>query len=123
LSNFLLHSKDIREGAVVALGPEMGSGRGIYQLDVDAHSVNGAPNVAFNYVTRPKRMPNLAYVDVLAAKAEGRILGNDQEFAEAGQLRDDVLGDPVAKVDLIGIAAEVLEGQDGNHGLIGRGRL
>lgn len=45
---------------------------------------------------------------------EGRIPGDHDQLVEAGQLGDDVLGDAVAEISLLRIAAHVVEGQDGD---------
>ena len=43
---------------------------------------------------------------------EGRVPGDDHQVLKAGQLGDEVLGDPVGEVLLLRIARHVVEGQD-----------
>ena len=53
---------------------------------------------------------------------EDGVAGDDEQVAEARQLGDDVLGQPVGEELLLRVAAHVGEGQHGDRGLGGRRR-
>ena len=60
---------------------------------------------------------NLGHVDRLALEGEGGVAGDDGERGRLRQVGDDVLGDAVAEVFLLRIAAHVGEGQHGDREL------
>src|SRR5262249_45672551 len=59
-------------------------------------------------------------VDGFALIGEARIARDHQETADLGEVGDHVLGYPVSKVFLLGIAAHVLKRQNGDRGPVGR---
>ena len=63
------------------------------------------------HVGRPEGAADLAHVHALAAEREGGVAGDHHELAEARQLGDHVVRDAVAEIDLLRVAAHVLERQ------------
>ena len=113
--DLVLDGKGVFEFAIVALGPAMGAGRGVDKLGSDADAVAGAANAALQHVARAKLAPDLPHVDGLALVPEARVAGDDEQLGEPRQLCDDVLGDAVAEVFLIRVAAHAGEGENGDR--------
>jgi hypothetical protein len=57
----------------------------------------------------------LTYVDRLALEGKYRVARHDVERGHLGQIGDDVLGNSIAEVFLLRIAAHVGEGQDSDR--------
>ena len=91
----------------------MRAARSLDQLRGDAHALAGPPYTAFQEVMRRRGVARSSARSMgLAAKGEGRVAGNDEERAEARQASDDVLGDAVAEIGLLGLAAQIIERED-----------
>ena len=99
----------------------MGAGRGVDKLGTDADAVAGAANAALQHVARAKLAPDLPHVDGLALVPEARVAGDDEQLGEPRQLGDDVLGDAVAEVFLIRVAAHAGKGENGDRRPFGQG--
>ncbi len=115
LRDLALHFEDVGQLTVEGLAPQMLLGAGIHQVDDD-----------------PDPRPRLAHASLEdRSNAElfrdrgdllGRLLvlhrgrpGDHLERADLGELGDDVVGDPVAEVLVLGIGAHVLERQHGDR--------
>src|SRR5262249_50227020 len=66
--------------------------------------------------------PNVVDVDRFALVGEGGVAGDDKQAGETGEVGGEDFGDAVAEVVLLGILAQVIEGQDNNGGLVGEGQ-
>ena len=106
--------------AVVSLGPDVLAGLGVDELAGDADPLAGRPDAALEHVAHAELARDLPHVDRLALVDEARVAGDDEEPAQARERRDDVLGDAVGEIVLLGVAAHVGEGQDGDRGLVER---
>src|SRR5258707_279096 len=93
------------------------------ELTRDAHLVPDFAYAAFKHVTDPKLATDLLYVHGPAFVDEARIAGDDEQAGKAGKRRNDVLHDPIRKVLLLRVAAQILERQNRNGRLIGKGRI
>ena len=118
LRQLLLDRKDILENPVVAVRPEMVSGDRIDQLTGHANPVGDLADAAFQHVANTEVRRHRAHIDGLALVGEAAIAGNHEQLVEVRQLGDDVLGDAVGEVLLVGIAAHVLERQYGDGGFV-----
>ena len=67
---------------------------------------------------RVQDLPDLSHIDRFVSEGEGGVAGDDEEFPKSGELGDDVFGDPVAEIELLGVTAHVREGQHGNGGTV-----
>src|SRR5215470_17025692 len=105
----VLNSEDVDEFAVVSLGPTVRAGRGIDELRRDADAVAAAPNAALQYISCAQLPPDLPDIDRLALVLEGRIARDNHELRKPRQLGRNVLGNTVAEIVLLRIAAEVSE--------------
>src|SRR6266850_3372591 len=110
-SYVVLHAKDVLELGVVCFRPDVPARRGLCQLGVDANLIAGATNAATEQVARVELTPDLGRREISTLELKARRFGDDEEVREAAEHGDDVLGDPVAKVILLGIARQVLERQ------------
>jgi hypothetical protein len=100
--------------------PDMGPIGSVDQLGIDAHSVADFLDTAFQDIAYPQFLPDCFCIHSFSFVGENRATGDDQQIAKPGQVRDDVVGDPIAEILLLRIAAQVLEQQ---HGDGGGGRL
>ena len=89
----------------------MPPGRGLGQFDVDANAVAGPANAALEEVTRIQQAADLGRREDPTFELEARRFRDDEQVREAAERGDDILGDPVTKEILAGIARQVLEGQ------------
>jgi len=117
-----LQLEDIVESAVEAVGPEMRVSFGLDQLRGDAHPPAGLANRTFEDIAHPQLAPDLLHFDGLALVGEARITGDHEQPADARKYRRDFLDHAVGEILLIGIAAHVLEWEDGDRRLVGEGQ-
>ena len=78
------------------------------------------PNAALDDVLHAQVLPNAAQIAGLVAVLEGGVACDDDEFVEAEQLSNDVLGDAVAEIFLGRVTTHVDEWQDHNRRLVGQ---
>ena len=116
--HLVLDREDVLEVAVVALGPEVAVGLGVDQLHGDADALARLAHAALDDVLHAELARDLLHVDRLALVLERRVARDHEQLAEARQLGDDVLGDAVGEEFLLGIAAHVVERQDGDRRLV-----
>src|ERR1700758_3315823 len=88
------------------------------QLGGDAHTVSALSHRAFQHIADAKLAADLLYIDCPALVGEGGIAGDDEEPANAGQGRNDLLDHAVGEVFLLWIAAHILERQDCDRRLV-----
>ena len=120
--DLVLQREDVGQLAVVSLCPDMIAGRRVHKLGGDAHPLSALAHASFEHIAHPEIAPHLLHVRRLALVDERRIASDDEEPAQARQRCDDVLGDPVAEIFLLGIAGHVGEGEDCDRGLVGQRR-
>jgi hypothetical protein len=121
--DFVLHREDILEIPVVALGPDVAAALGVDKLRVNAHFHARLAHAAFEHVPHAELPADLLDVDALLLEGEGRVAGDDEQARDFGDVGDDVFGDAVGEVLLLGIAAHVGEGQHRDRGLARRRAL
>src|ERR1700720_637921 len=97
----------------------MRTGGRVDQLRGDAHPIAVFANRAFEHVAHAELAPDLLHVDRLALVGEARIAGDDEEPADAGERRDDLLDHAVGEVLLLRAAAHIGERQHRDRWLIG----
>ena len=85
--------------------------RGLGQFGVDANAIASAANAAFEQVAHIEQAPDFGRRQVSVLELKARRFGDDEQVREATEGGDDVLGDPVTKEILAGVARQVLEGQ------------
>jgi hypothetical protein len=114
--DLFLNGEDILNGAVISIGPEVRSSGRLDELGCDPNPMTRPTHAALDDVTCAQHAADLAYVDVPSPKGKGGVPRNHKKLAEARQLGDNILCDPVTEIDLLGISAHVLKGQNGDCG-------
>src|SRR5262249_34417468 len=92
----------------------------IDQLRGDAYAVSGFADAAFEDITDAEFAADLLHVDPMAFVNEGRVAGDDEQPANAGECRDDLLDHAVGKIFLLRVAAHIREGQHRDRRLVGQ---
>ena len=90
----------------------------IDQLCGDAQSIAGAANAAFHRVADTEVAADLADIHRTALVGERRIACDHEQRADARERRGDVLDQAIDKIDLLRIAAHVLEWQHHEGGFV-----
>ena len=116
--HLILQIEDVRQLAVETVRPEMRARRSIDELPGDAHPVARLAHAAFEHVAHAELAPDLLHVHRPALVGEARIARDDEQPAQARQGGGDVFHHAVGEILLLGIAAHVLERQDGDRGLV-----
>ena len=115
----VLQAEDVLQVAVVAIRPYVATARGVDELRVDANVGAAFAHAAFQDITNAERLRDLSHVVRFAFVRERGIAGDDEQSRHLGQIGDEVLGDPIGEIRLFGIAAHVVERQDGDRGFAG----
>src|SRR5206468_7736306 len=123
LRDFVLHGEDTAQITIVALRPKVIAGATVDELGGNPQPFAGSTDTAFHDIGNTELARYFLYLDRLVLECEGRVAGNHEERAEARQLGNDVLGDPVAEILLFGVATYVREGQHGDRRLVGERQL
>jgi hypothetical protein len=97
----------------------MRAGERIDQLRGDADAAAPFAHRAFEHVAHAEFAPDLLHVDGLALVREARIAGDDEQPADAGQCRGDLLDHTVGEIFLLRVAAHIGEGQYRDRRLVG----
>ena len=116
LGDAVLELEDLAELAVKTLGPLMGTGLGVDELDGDPHAAAGKTDAAFEEIADAELIGDLAGIYRAVLVNEGRVAGDDGEGLEPAQRCDEVLDDAVGEIVLGRIAAEVGEREHGERG-------
>ena len=120
--HFVLKLEDIVERAVEPVGPQMRTGRGIDQLSRNAHATPRLADGALKHIADAQFAPDLLHVGRLAFVRETRILGDDEEPANAAQRGDDLVDHAVGEILLLGVAGDIDKRQHCDRRLVGEGR-
>ena len=120
LSNFVLYGENVREITVVALGPDMIAGLGLNKLSGHANTVAGFSETTFEHVADAEFAPDLFHIDRTDLVGKGRVPGDHEKRGVAGQRRDDVLGNPIGEVLLLGSPLMFWNGSTTIEGLSGK---
>ncbi len=97
----------------------MVAGRAIDELRSDANAVAGFADAAFEDVAHAELAGDLLYIDGAALVGEAAVARDDEEPADSRQRRDDLLDHPVGEILLLGVAAQIGEGQHGDRRFVG----
>src|SRR5712692_5138938 len=99
---------------------------GVHQLRRYPHVVTGLAHAALQYVRHSQLAADVLHLRRLALVGKRRGARDDKQVLKSGEGGDEVIGDAVAEIFLVAVAAHVGEGQDRNRGLVGQwesGRL
>ena len=120
--DLVLQRENIGQLAVVSFRPDVVAGHRIQELAGDAHALSALADASLKNVTDAKLAPDLLHVHGMALVNKGRIASDDEEPAKPRQCGNDVFGDAVAEIFLLGIARHIGEGQNRDRGLVGEPR-
>ena len=119
--HLVLQLEDVGQLAVETVGPKVRAGRRLDQLAGDAQPVIGPSHAALEHVAHAELAADLPDVDRAPLVGEGRVARDDEQRRKARERRDDVLDHTVGKI-VIRLAAEIVERQDRDRGLLGKVR-
>jgi len=105
--DLVLQSEKINCVAVEPLRPKMRVGRGIDELGVDADLAAGPTDASFEHIAHAEVAANLLRVDRLIPVGERGIARDHEHIREPRQVGRQVLGDPVSKILLLWIIAQI----------------
>ena len=106
--------------ALVAVGPQLRARRDVDEVRRDAQVVLVTPDRALDDVARAQFVADLVDVELRALVADGVRPRHDRHALEPRQVRDQVLGQPVAEVVALLVRADVDERQHGNDLVVER---
>src|SRR5262245_37584649 len=98
----------------------MRAGLCVNDLRCDAEAVVGTPNTALEHVTRAQLAPDLGYVDGFTLVLKGGVAREDTQVARSScQRGHHVLGQTVAEILLVRVAAQVDERKNRGRRTVG----
>ena len=109
--DLVLDREDVGQVAVEAVGPDVPAVLAADQLPGDPHPRAGLADAALQHEAHAELLAHLLHVDGLALVRERGVAGDDEQPRDLREVGDDVLGDAVAEVFLLGVAAHVVERQ------------
>ena len=112
--DFVLHVQEIGERLIEALGPEMIAGFGVDQLHIDAHAISAALNAPLQHITNVQLAADLLQIDGSALVGESGVPPDHERAAKTRKIGRQALRDPVDKMLLLRVAADIGERQN-NH--------
>ena len=112
--DLVLNREDVSHFAIVPLGPEMVAVGDVDELCGDANPPAGAPHATLEHRGDVELLTDAAEIEVLALEGEGRCPRRHAQAGQLGQGVDDLLGDAIGEILVLGVAADVGEGQHGN---------
>ena len=115
LGNLVLQRENIAEFAIIAIGPDVIACGSIDQLRSDPYAVAVLAHAALQHIAHAQFAGHALHVNRFSLVGERRIASDDKKPVEFRQTRDDVFGNTVGEVFLLGVAAHVREWQHGNR--------
>ncbi|MEY9163431.1 hypothetical protein ABIE78_001550 [Sinorhizobium fredii] len=94
--------------------------RRVDQLGVDAHAPSGASCAPLQQVAHAKVLGDFADVHHLSFIGKGRVACDDEQTGAPGQVGDQVFGQPIREGFLLGVVADIHEGQHGYRWFAGQ---
>src|SRR5262249_34404618 len=117
--DLVLQRKYVVQIPIVALGPDMTVFDSIDQLRRDSNPAGHLAHATFDDISDVQLAGDDASTDRLPLKSKGCVPLQYVQGVHLGQIGDNVLGDAVAEVFLLRIAAHVGERKDGDCGIAG----
>src|SRR6516225_10025599 len=98
--DFVLNRKNVFQFAIVALGPQIVTVRGVDKLRSDPEPLAGAANASFEDSFDVELTSDLPDVQFAAAEAKRRSAGSHTKAAKSSQCIDQFFSQPVAEIVL-----------------------
>ena len=73
LGNLILQRENVGQLAIMAIGPDMLAGGGVYELRCDAHAITALAHAPFEHITHAQFTTHLLYIDGRTFVGEARI--------------------------------------------------
>ena len=105
--DLVLQGEDVFEFTVVALGPETVTARGIEKLDGHPHPAADLAHAPFGHVPDAELAADPFDLGRLVLVGEAGVAGDDEQRPEPRQFGDDFSRNPVGKIILPRIAAQI----------------
>ena len=105
LDYFVLQRKDIVQLPIVALSPDLVARACVYQLNIDTHPVRCFARTALQYVFHSQFPAYFLYLCRLALVSEGGTAVDYEQARDSREICDKVVGNTVAEIFLLRIAA------------------
>src|SRR5271166_5486393 len=86
-------------------------GLGIDQLDIDAYLATRATDASFQHIAHAELTADLLRIYRLVSIGKGSIARDHEHVGEPRQIGREVVGDPIGKILLTPVLAEIREGQ------------
>ena len=118
-----LAGKDVLQGPVIALGPEVVARGGIDQLRRDPYLLLGLQHTAFQYIPHAHLPPHVLHLHRLAFVGESGVAGDDKETGDLGEITGEDFGEAVAEVVLLGSPLMLSKGSTTMEGLSGKDKV
>ena len=109
-----LELEQIGNLAVIGVVPDMLICPGIDQLRVDSHAIAFAPDRSFHDIGDSQRLPDFAQIARARFVLPNRGPAGHLQIGHPRQTRENVVLDTIREVGVLGIVAEVVEGQHGD---------
>ncbi len=118
--DLVLHGEDVGEHPVVALGPEMPARGRVGQLRRDPNPLPGPADAPLQDVAGTQPGTHFTHVEGRPLEGEGRLARGHEQTGDLGEVGDEVVGDAVAEIVLVGVVTQIRERQDRDRGPLGR---
>ena len=120
LGNLVLNREYVRQVTIQLLCPDVMARLRIDELGCNADLATGPAYTALEDIARAQRLGDVPRLDGLSFIGKRRLFGDDRERPPQGERGDDIFGKPVGEVFLLRVAGQVVEGEHGNRGFVGR---
>ena len=114
MSNLILNRENIGQLAIIPLSPNVPAIFAVNQLSRYTHARARFAHTSFQDKIHREFLPNLLHLYRFSFIGKGSVTRDDEQAGDFRQVRNDVLGDAVAEILLLGVAAHVVEWQNGD---------
>src|SRR6185295_19243942 len=109
VGDLVLNSENVGQVAIVAFGPHMAAVFAVDELTGDADALAGLAHAPLEQKSYSEFLRRLLHPDRLALVGENGIAGDNAKPGDLGQVSDNVLGEAIREILLLGVAAHVVE--------------
>ena len=100
--------------------PRLRAGRRVNKLSRHANTIAGSADATLQHIAHAQFPAHSAHVNCFTPKSEAGVAGNNEQPAQFCQVCQDVFGNAVAEILLVGIPRQVCEGQHGDGWFVGQ---
>ncbi len=112
MGDFVLDGENVGQVAIEALRPDVGAVAAGDQLGRDAYAWTGFAHAAFEQELDAEFLADVLHLHRATLVGERGVARDDGEARDLREISDDVLGDAVAEILLLRVAAHIGEWQD-----------